>query len=294
MGKWSFFLHAGSKISCRGGAREGRAAAAAAGQPSHQGVGPTWPAFQRQGTTHQANRLKLSARSGSPGSCPSGPRRHVAARRASRGGRCHLGVQLLRLSSPCAAPEAEQVARVGRAGHHADSMRPVRRKVGGHPPPGSSRSRRVGDVRERGALALRDVAQELDVGVVHEDADERHHGDAVALDGAAAREGLGLVLAVERVEEARRRLHADSNSRRRAAPGAAGATGATNAAALESARAAMIAASCLRSGEGAVGCCAMASGVISGPVCPGSARGQLSTAAVSLGPRRPRQAAGVS
>jgi hypothetical protein len=47
---------------------------------------------------------------------------------------------------------------------------------------------------------------------VDEDADERDHGHAavLALDGAAAHEGLGLVLAVvERVEEARRGLHAD-------------------------------------------------------------------------------------
>ncbi|CAH0366840.1 unnamed protein product, partial [Pelagomonas calceolata] len=191
----------------------------------------------------------------------------------------HLGVQLLQLvlALPLLAPEADAVvARVVRRGppRELDEAREEEDLEDARRRDLREAVDAVGDVRELDALALRDVARELDVGVVHEDADERHHGDAavLALDGAAAREGLGLVLAVvERVEEARRRLHADlelldgaqrrggrRGHRRDERRGAGEREGGDES----------LHRVCVRGG-GAVGGCAMASGVLLGPVCPG-------------------------
>ena len=73
-------------------------------------------------------------------------------------------------------------------------------------------------LREAGRRSrLGQVARELDVGVVEHAARDRDHGDAavLALDGAAARERLGLVLAVvQRVEEAGGRLFCSVSRRR--------------------------------------------------------------------------------
>merc|ERR1719371_159537 len=111
----------------------------------------------------------------------------------------HLGVQLLRLllGAELLAEEAHVVVAVvlrrGPPGHldEAAEEEDLRDAGGGDVEDALAA---VGDVRELELLRERQVARELDVGVVEHAARDRDHGDAavLALDGAAALEALGL------------------------------------------------------------------------------------------------------